>query len=135
MSVIRTLTAGSLVALVGGVIPGAALSAAAGELPKLAAPKTATEADQPPPVPASAEAGAEWYVVIDGVKVGPLTEEALMKRLDRGEIDMGTLIWRSGMSDWQTVAETETIVAKRVSAAIRDWKPKTPLDEKFGTLV
>jgi len=128
---IRILTAGSLAALVGGAIPGAALAAAGAELPKLAQPK-AESAETPPPIPASAEAGAVWYVVIDGQKIGPLTEEALMRRLDRGEINADTLVWRSGMAEWQTIASTETIVAKRVAAAIKNLKPKTPLDEKFS---
>jgi hypothetical protein len=134
MSVIRILTAGSLAALVGGAIPGAAVAAAADTLPKLAAPK-APEAETPPPIPASTEAGAVWYVVIDGVKVGPLTDAALLKRMDRGEIGTETLVWRAGMADWQTIAATETIMAKRVAAALKDYKRKTPLDEKFGRAV
>jgi hypothetical protein len=133
MSVIRILAAGSLAALVGGVIPGAALAAGGTTLPKLAEAK-GESAETPPPIPASAQAGAVWYVVIDGQKVGPLTEEALLRRMASGEIDASTLVWRSGMDEWQTIAATETIMAKRVAAALTG-KPKTPLDEKFGPVV
>lgn len=131
MSITRTLAFGSLAALAAGALPAGAVAMAADTLPKLAAPAAG---EQPPPIPAHAQAAAVWYAVIDGEKVGPLTEEGLMRRLDRGEINSDTLIWRAGMADWQTVASTETIMAKRVGAAIRDWKPPTPLDEKFGLI-
>ncbi len=134
MSVTRTLAFGSLAALIGGMIPLAATAAAADALPRLAQP-AAENAETPPPIPATAAAGAVWYVVIDGVKVGPLTEDALIKRMNRGEITPDTLVWRSGMADWQTIAATHTIMGKRVAAAIRDGKPRTPLDEKFSPLV
>lgn len=140
MSVFRTLAFGSLAALAAGVIPGAALAAAADTLPKLAPPRAESadvspETETPPPIPASAEAGAVWYVVIDGVKVGPLSEDAVLARMARGEITPDTLVWRAGMADWQTVAATETIMAKRIAAALKSPKRTTPLDEKYGPVV
>lgn len=134
MTVTRTLAFGSLVALIGGAIPYSAAAAAATTLPRLAQP-AGDRGETPPPVPASAEAGAVWYVVIDGEKVGPLTDAALLRRMERGEITPDTLVWRAGMADWQKVAANETIMAKRVAAGIGRAKPATPLDEKFtGTI-
>lgn len=137
MSFTRTLAFGSLAALAAGVLPSGAVALAADQMPRLSAPsdRPVADADTPPPIPAQARAGAVWYVVIDGEKVGPLTEEGLMARLDRGEINADTLIWKSGMGDWQRVADNHPIMAKRVAAAIRDMKPKTPLDEKFSPLI
>ena len=135
MSITRTLAFGSLAALVGGALPSGAVAMAADRLPKLATPPSADARETPPPIPASAQPEAVWYVVIDGAQVGPLTEDGVMRRLDRGEISSGTLIWRAGMAQWQTIADTQPIMAKRVAAAIRDWKPPTPLDEKFSPLI
>ncbi len=140
MSITRTLAFGSLSALAAGVLPLGAVAVAADKLPRLAEPRVETPApaptaETPPPIPAAAQSDAVWYVVIDGRQVGPITEEALMGRLDRGEIDADTLIWRSGMDSWQRVAATEPIMAKRVATAIRDWKPVTPLDDKYGPLI
>ncbi len=132
MTMIRALAAGSLVALAGGVIPGAALAATV--LPRLAQP-AAVSGETPPPVPASVQQGAGWYVVIDGEQVGPLSDEAVMRRLDRGEITPDTLIWRAGMEDWQAISANQTIMAKRVAVAIGRAKPATPLDGKFGRTI
>lgn len=136
MTVARFIASGSLAALIVGALPPAALAAAGTVLPKLAAPAAAAPGAQtPPPLPGEAEAGAVWYVVIDGAKVGPLTDEALVRRLQKGEISSASLVWRAGMADWQTIADSETLMARTVAAAIRNQKPKTPLDEKYSPLV
>ncbi|MFT3810239.1 MAG: DUF4339 domain-containing protein [Micropepsaceae bacterium] len=134
MSVTRFVASGSLAALIAGALPPAAWAAGSTVLPKLAAPAAATASETPPPLPAEVEAGAVWYVVIDGAKVGPLTDEALIRRMQKGEITSASLVWRSGMDGWRTIAESETLMAKHVAAAIRNQKPKTPLDEKFGVI-
>lgn len=135
MTVARFIASGSLAALVLGAVPPAALAAGSTVLPKLAVPETAAPgAETPPPLPADAAAGAVWYVVIDGVKVGPLTDEALIRRMQKGEITSASLVWKSGMEDWQTIAQSETLMAKHVAAAIREQRKTTPLDEKFGLI-
>ena len=134
MSLTRTLAFGSLVALIGGAIPPAVTAAAAGTLPKLAEPAPARDGETPPPVPAEAEAGAVWYVVIDGAKIGPLTDEALVRRMQNGEVTSANLVWRAGMADWQTIAATHALMGKRVAAALRDQRKTTPLDGKYGLI-
>ncbi len=129
---IRALAAGSLVALAGGVIPGAALAATV--LPRLAQP-AAVSARPRRLFPQASSSRAGWYVVIDGEQVGPLSDEAVMRRLDRGEITPDTLIWRAGMEDWQAISANQTIMAKRVAVAIGRAKPATPLDGKFGRTI
>jgi len=135
MTVARFIASGSLAALIAGALPPAALAAGSTVLPKLAVPAaTVPDAETPPPLPSEAEAGAVWYVVIDGAKVGPLTDEALIRRMQKGEVTSASLVWKSGMTGWQTIAESEALMAKHVAAAIRNQKPKTPLDNKFGVV-
>ncbi len=134
MTVTRFIASGSLAALIAGALPPAALAAGSTVLPKLAAPQEAVASETPPPLPAEVEAGAVWYVVIDGVKVGPLTDEALIRRMQKGEVTSASLVWKSGMDGWQTIAQSETLMAKHVAAAIRDQRKTTPLDEKFGLI-
>lgn len=136
MTITRSLAFGSLAALAAGVMPLGVVAHAAEGFPRLAEPAATPPAaarpgETPPPIPPEAQAHAVWYAVIDGEQVGPMTEDALLARLDRGEIDASTLIWRSGMAQWQAVADIQPIMAKRIAAAIRNWQPETPLDEKY----
>jgi len=94
-------------------------------------PPAALAAGSPPPIPASAQEKAEWYVVIDGQQVGPLTASAVERRMDGGGVTTDTLVWREGMSDWTPVGQTATFVGRRVDAALKQPKGPTPLDNKF----
>jgi uncharacterized protein (TIGR00266 family) len=42
----------------------------------------------------------QWYLAIGGQKVGPLSEDDAVRRIRGGEIDAGTLVFTSGMSNW-----------------------------------
>ena len=57
-----------------------------------------------PWLPASAgevDAGSDSYYVAEGGRpVGPLTLEAVLRRLESGAVDEETLVWRPGMKDW-----------------------------------
>jgi opacity protein-like surface antigen len=115
MSLTRTIAVSALAATFAGAVPPAALAAAA----------------SPPPIPASALEKAEWYVVIDGQQVGPLTASAVERRMDDGSVSPDTFVWREGMKDWTPVAQTATFVGRRVDAALKQPKGPTPLDNKF----
>jgi GYF domain 2 len=43
----------------------------------------------------------EWFYVHDGQKVGPVTDSQFMAWVQSGHITSETLVWRSGMQDWQ----------------------------------
>ncbi len=46
-----------------------------------------------------------YYVVKDGQRVGPLSDEEFQNRLLSGEVGPDTLIWQPGMADWKRYAE------------------------------
>lgn len=48
---------------------------------------------------------AEWYVVIDGEQVGPVTPVEIDSYFMSGKIQADTYAWRDGMADWSHVAE------------------------------
>ena len=41
-----------------------------------------------------------WFATDDGVKRGPFTKTEFSEKLAAGEIDAGTLVWRTGEADW-----------------------------------
>jgi len=58
-----------------------------------AAPATAAA-----PAPAAAADG--WHLVVDGDQVGPVPESDIRARLERGEINGETYVWKEGFADW-----------------------------------
>ena len=51
---------------------------------------------------------AEWYVVIDGERVGPITPEEVEGYYTTGALTSETFVWRDGLEDWvmlQTLSE------------------------------
>ena len=87
-------------------------------------------AAEPPPLPAGVAEQAVWYVVIDGQKIGPLTESAVARRMRAGEIQPSALAWREGMAEWTPVASTMTFVGRDVAASLG--KPRPRIDRKFA---
>lgn len=118
MPSVRTIASVALAAAIGAALAPAAMSA------------------EPPPIPAEALEKAEWYVVIDGAKVGPLTESAMLRKLEEGAIGDDTLVWREGMQDWQRAAEAPGIVAARTYARMREPGrfPRARHDNAFAML-
>lgn len=121
MTMTRAIAFASLTAVFGGVVPSAALAAV---MPPLGTPRPAAGSELPPPLPSSVAPAASWYVVIDGVPVGPLSDAQVIARLDGGDITGDTLVWQAGMKDWQPAGQAMPLVAKRVEAAIK--QPKLP---------
>ena len=48
---------------------------------------------------------AEWYVVIDGEQVGPVTNVEIESYFMSGRIAADTYAWRDGMGDWEHIVE------------------------------
>lgn len=97
----------------------------------VAVPPAALAAAAPPPIPAAALEKAEWFVVIDGQQVGPLTASAVERRMDGGGVTTETLIWREGMTGWTPLGQTATFVGRRVDAALKQPRPPARTDNKF----
>jgi predicted Zn finger-like uncharacterized protein len=53
----------------------------------------------PAAAPAAADAGG-WHLVVDGDQVGPISEADIRGRVERGEINGETYIWKEGFADW-----------------------------------
>ena len=103
MTMTRAIAFASLAAAICGAVPPAAFAAA---MPPLSPSLPAASGETPPPVPAAAAADARWYVVIDGQAVGPLTDEAVLRRMDHANIFL-------------IIAGTNTPVLFALSPAIR----------------
>lgn len=50
---------------------------------------------------------SEWYVVIDGDQVGPISPEELEAYYTSGRVTAESFAWRDGLSDWQPVSDLE----------------------------
>ncbi len=73
--------------------PGPAPTVAPTPAPAQAPPGPAPPAPAPPTSP-------QWYLVVGGQRVGPLSQADLAARAQSGEITRETLVWRAGMTDW-----------------------------------
>ncbi len=62
----------------------------------------------PPPPPA---AGYEWFVAVNEVQTGPLTESRVKELWDRGEIGPDSLTWRQGLPDWIPLSDVGELAA------------------------
>jgi hypothetical protein len=57
----------------------------------------------------------EWFYVQNGAKAGPVTRSAMDEIIRSAKIDRSTIVWRSGMSDWKPLGETELWTAVATS--------------------
>ncbi|WP_338691743.1 DUF4339 domain-containing protein [Bradyrhizobium sp. 26S5] len=60
----------------------------------------------PPPLPRS-ETAAEWFVIKDGARLGPVTASAIRAMIGRKEIEADAQVWRSGMPEWKRIRDSE----------------------------
>jgi predicted Zn finger-like uncharacterized protein len=83
----------------------------------------------PPEEPSSSTAdqgleSSEWYAVVDGQQVGPMTKSEFGEKYQEGEFDADTLIWKNGFSDWMPVFEVrefEFLAEDEGEAYESDW--------------
>ncbi|MHC4996991.1 MAG: GYF domain-containing protein, partial [Planctomycetota bacterium] len=50
---------------------------------------------------------AEWYIVIEGEQVGPVTATEIESYFASGQVDAETYAWKDGMGDWMHLAAIE----------------------------
>ncbi len=62
--------------------------------------ETAAAAPSPAATPAVAPVADGWHLVVDGDQVGPVSESDIRARLERGEINAETYLWKEGFADW-----------------------------------
>jgi len=59
----------------------------------------------PPPLPG----GTRYHVAIDGEASGPYSVEGLQQQLSNGVVKPDTLVWASGMGDWQEASKVDEL--------------------------
>jgi predicted Zn finger-like uncharacterized protein len=70
---------------------------------------------------AAAAQDAIWHLVIDREQVGPLTIAEVAAKVDRGEADAETYVWREGFADWQRLGSVDELAAvAKAPAAAKD---------------
>jgi predicted Zn finger-like uncharacterized protein len=52
--------------------------------------------------PAAVEGG--WHLVVDGEQVGPVPESEIRGKLERGEVNGETYVWKEGFADWMKLS-------------------------------
>jgi predicted Zn finger-like uncharacterized protein len=77
----------------------------------------------------------QWFLVIRRERVGPMTDQEVRERFQRGEIKPRTYVWRKGFSRWErllTVDEFQDLVADVAGVAPRPKRSTRPLAELAG---
>src|SRR4051794_36340446 len=59
-----------------------------------------------------------WYYAVNNQRLGPLAEVELQKLVANGVVRGDTLVWRSGMTDWQPYATLPPITGEGDDTAI-----------------
>lgn len=59
--------------------------------------------------PAPQQAQHEWFAMIGGQQVGPLTPDDFAAKAQSGEINDKTFVWRDGLADWKRATEVEEL--------------------------
>lgn len=67
---------------------------------------------------------AEWYYLLNGQQIGPVSEQDLRAWLQEGRLTATCLVWKSTMSEWQQanlaglVASPQALVCRKCGASI-----------------
>jgi predicted Zn finger-like uncharacterized protein len=88
-----------------------------------------SEAESQAPVPPQPATPYEWFVAVNEVQTGPLSEARVKELWDRGEIGPDSLTWRQGLSDWIPLSDVGDL------AALLAPRPSRPLFAPVATPV
>jgi predicted Zn finger-like uncharacterized protein len=91
----------------------------------------------PTPAPPPSAAPYEWFVAVNEVQTGPLSESRVKELWDRGEIGPDSLTWRQGLSDWiplSDVGELAVLLAPRPSRPLFAAPTATPVPPSVMTV-
>jgi predicted Zn finger-like uncharacterized protein len=83
------------------------------------------------PVAAAAPADGGWHLVVDGDQVGPVPESDVRGRIERGEINAETYVWKEGFADWlklSAIAEFAALVAPAEGGGFADGTGSGPVN-------
>lgn len=75
----------------------------------------------PPPVPVD-----RWHVALNGEATGPHSVSTIKNMIEEGVISAETLVWMSGMAEWQPAVENATLKALLDQLGDNDQPPPMP---------
>ena len=64
-----------------------------------------------------------WYYVKDGEAAGPISEEELISKVRAGSVLPTTLVWRTGMTEWEPVSKAAPPIAPAAESAMTAGSP------------
>jgi uncharacterized protein (TIGR00266 family) len=71
-------------------------------------------------------AGEQWYLAIGGQQVGPVGEDEVVRSIQAGTVDGGTLVFTAGMSNWTPLKDVPQLAARLGGAAAAGAPPVVP---------
>lgn len=66
---------------------------------------------------------AMWFYAKDGEQQGPVAAEVIRERLQAGDINEATLVWKEGMAQWSPLGEVLELREPVPSSASQDGAP------------
>lgn len=72
----------------------------------------------------------EWFVLVKGDQLGPLTDNEVLKMFVDGKIDKRTYAWRDGMDDWQRLEKVPEFKDAANHAGDAAWRVVKPLPKQ-----
>jgi phage shock protein PspC (stress-responsive transcriptional regulator) len=89
-------------------------------------------------------ANDQWFYAKHGQKTGPVAGSVLKQLARSGELSIGDLVWREGMSEWAAASKVKGLFPEAVIAAAPPPLPASPLavaaapatnlDERYGSI-
>ncbi|MBI5486315.1 MAG: zinc-ribbon domain-containing protein [Deltaproteobacteria bacterium] len=52
---------------------------------------------------------ARWHVSIRNQPMGPMSEEAIRRHIDNGEVGLNSLVWREGFDEWRPMGQVRDL--------------------------
>jgi len=74
-----------------------------------------------------------YFKVSDGPNLGPMGAEEFRQRQEAGEVEDGTMVWRSGMAAWSTYAALRAAELPGDTAASKASPPPLPIRKAQST--
>ena len=60
---------------------------------------------------------ARWHVAIRNQPMGPMSEEAIRRHIDNGEVSLSSLVWREGFDEWRPLGQVRDLAYLAEAAA------------------
>jgi len=83
-----------------------------------------------PPAPPPPEA-VDWFLIIAGKQVGPMSQSEVQERLKRREIDRRSYAWREGMPEWLRLEAIDHFKDLALQVGDASWRIVTPIDAPY----